>query len=130
MADRIVHTSKMAWVLDPKEPMAGLVADGGIIVARVSPGCWGAMITPDYASGHEVTHPIAVEGAEIGDSVCLKIKKINVLSLATTSGTDSFIEGNFIGDPFVAIHRDDDLITLAGQTARQHVAVHFVVFDQ
>ena len=22
------------------------------------------MITPDYASGHEVTHPIAVEGAE------------------------------------------------------------------
>lgn len=23
MADRIVHTSKMAWVLDPKEPMAG-----------------------------------------------------------------------------------------------------------
>ena len=102
MASRIVHTSRMTWVLDPKEPMAGLVADGGTIVARVSPGCWGAMITPDYASGHEVTHPIAVEGAEIGDSVCLKIKKIHVLSLATTSGTDSFIEGNFVGDPFVA----------------------------
>lgn len=102
MANRIVHTSKMAWVLDPKEPMAGMVADGGTIVACVSPGCWGAMITPDYASGHEVTCPIAVEGAEIGDSVCLKIKKINVLSLATTSGTDSFIEGNFVGDPFVA----------------------------
>jgi acetamidase/formamidase len=102
MANRIVHTSKMTWVLDPKEPMDGLVADGGTIVARVSPGCWGAMITPDYASGHEVTHPIAVAGAEVGDSVCLKIKKINVLSLATTSGTDSFIEGNFVGDPFVA----------------------------
>jgi len=102
MADRIVHTSKMAWVLDPNEPMAGLVADGGVIVARVSPGCWGAMITPDYASGHEVTHPVAVEGAKIGDSVCLKISKINILSLATTSGTDSFIEGNFVGDPFVA----------------------------
>ncbi len=102
MANSIVHTSKMAWVLDPKEPMEGPVADGGMIVARVSPGCWGAMITPDYASGHEVTHPIAVEGAEIGDSVCLRIKKINVLSLATTSGTDSFIEGNFVGDPFVA----------------------------
>ena len=41
MADRIVHTSKMAWVLDPKEPMAGPVADGGMIVARVSPG-WGS----------------------------------------------------------------------------------------
>ena len=102
MANRIVHTSKMAWILDPKEPMAGPVMDGGVIVARVSPGCWGAMITPDYASGHEVTHPIAVEGAEIGDSVCLKIKKINILSLATTSGTDSFIDGNFVGDPFVA----------------------------
>jgi acetamidase/formamidase len=102
MANRIVHTSRMTWVLDPKEPMAGMVADGGTIVARVSPGCWGAMITPDHASGHEVTHPIAVDGAEIGDSVCLKIKKINVLSLATTSGTDSFIEGNYVGDPFVA----------------------------
>ena len=102
MANRIVHASKMAWVLDPNEPMDGPVADGGMIVARVSPGCWGAMITPDYASGHEVTHPIAIEGAEIGDSVCLKIKKINVLSLATTSGTDSFVEGNFVGDPFVA----------------------------
>ncbi|MFZ4440425.1 MAG: acetamidase, partial [Syntrophales bacterium] len=76
MTNRIVHTSRMTWVLDPKEPMAGMVADGGTIVACVSPGCWGAMITPDYASGHEVTHPIAVEGAEIGDSVCLKIKKI------------------------------------------------------
>ena len=26
MANRIVHTSKMAWVLDPKEPMAGMLA--------------------------------------------------------------------------------------------------------
>ncbi|MHB1404069.1 MAG: acetamidase/formamidase family protein [Desulfitobacteriaceae bacterium] len=102
MSKRIVHTSKMAWILDPKEPMLGPVSDGGTIVARVSPGCWGAMITPDYASGHEVTHPIAVEGAEIGDAVCLKIKKVNVLSLATTSGTDGFVEENYIGDPFVA----------------------------
>ncbi len=102
MTNRIIHASKMAWVLDPKAPMAGSVADGGMIVARVSPGCWGAMITPDYASGHEVTHPIAVEGAEIGDAVCIKIRKINILSLATTSGTDLFNEGNFIGDPFVA----------------------------
>ncbi|MCX5779829.1 MAG: acetamidase/formamidase family protein, partial [Firmicutes bacterium] len=54
------------------------------------------------ASGHEVTHPIAVEGAEVGDAVCLKIKKINILSLATTSGTDSFVDQNYIGDPFVA----------------------------
>lgn len=102
MASQIVHTTKMAWVLDPQEPMLGPVADGGTIVARVSPGCWGAMITPDHASGHEVTHPIAVESAEVGDAVVLKIRKINVLALATTSGTDSFVDGNFVGDPYVA----------------------------
>jgi hypothetical protein len=102
MAAQIVHTTKMAWVLDPHEPMLGPVADGGTIVARVSPGCWGAMITPDYPSGHEVTHPIAVEGAEVGDAVALKIRKITVLALATTSGTDAFVDGNFVGDPFVA----------------------------
>lgn len=102
MAKQIVNSTKMAWILDPKEPMLGPVADGGTIVARVSPGCWGAMITADYASGHEVTHPIAVEGAQIGDAVCLEIKKINILSLATTSGTDNFVDQNFVGDPFVA----------------------------
>ncbi|WP_049752078.1 acetamidase/formamidase family protein [Carboxydothermus hydrogenoformans] len=102
MASRIVHTTKMTWVLDPREPMLGPVVDGGTIVARVSPGCWGPMITPDYPSGHEVTHPVAVEGAEVGDAVLIKIKKINVLSLATTSGTDSFNDGNYVGDPFVA----------------------------
>ena len=36
MANRIVHTSKLAWVLDPKEPMAGMVADGGTIVLIAS----------------------------------------------------------------------------------------------
>lgn len=102
MSMKFVNSTKMAWILDPKEPMLGPVADGGTIVARVSPGCWGAMITADYASGHEVTHPIAVEGAEIGDAVCLKIEKINILSMATTSGTDNFVEDNFVGDPFVA----------------------------
>lgn len=98
MGSQIVHTTKMAWVLDPQEPMLGPVADGGVIVARVSPGCWGAMITPDYASGHEVTHPIAVEGAEVGDAVALTIRKITVLALATTSGTDTFVDNNFVGD--------------------------------
>ena len=102
MASTVVHTSDMVWVLDPSQPFAGPVRDGGVIVARVSPGCWGAMITPDYPSGHEVTRPVAVEGAEVGDSVALKIRKVTVLSLATTSGTDQPQEGNFLGDPFVA----------------------------
>ncbi|MEN2997210.1 MAG: acetamidase/formamidase family protein [Acetomicrobium sp.] len=102
MANAIVNTKEMVWVLDPSEPFAGPVKDGGIIVARVSPGCWGAMITPDYPSGHEVTRPIEVEGAEVGDAIIIKVRKINVLSLATTSGTDVPQEGHFVGDPFVA----------------------------
>ncbi len=102
MSRSIVHSTDMAWVLDPAEPFAGTVKDGGTIVARVSPGCWGAMITPDYPSGHEVTRPIAVEGAKVGDAIVLKIRKITVLSLATTSGTDVPREGHYVGDPFVA----------------------------
>lgn len=102
MAKSVVQTSEMVWVLDPREPFAGPVKNGGRIVARVSPGCWGAMITPDQPSGHEVTRPIAVEGAEVGDAVALKIRRINVLSLATTSGTDEPQPENFVGDPFVA----------------------------
>ncbi len=95
MAKQIVHSGDMVWVLDPAEAFAGPVKDGGCIVARVSPGCWGAMITPDYPSGHEVTRPIHVEGAEVGDAIAIKIRKINVLSLATTSGTDEPVEGHF-----------------------------------
>ena len=59
------------------------------------------MITPDYPSGHEVTRPIYVEGAEAGDAIAIKIRKINVLSLATTSGTDEPVR-DILGDPFVA----------------------------
>ena len=102
MAQTIINAKEMVWVLDPSQPFAGPVRDGGIIVARVSPGCWGAMITPDYPSGHEVTKPIAVEGADVGDSIMIRVRKINVLSLATTSGTDVPQEGHFVGDPFVA----------------------------
>lgn len=102
MANAIVNTKEMVWVLDPSKPFAGPVKDGGIIVARVSPGCWGAMITPDYPSGHEVTRPIEVEGAEVGDAIIIKVRRINVLSLATTSGTDVPQEGHYVGDPFVA----------------------------
>lgn len=102
MAKQIVHADDMSWVLDPGEPFLGPVRDGGVIVARTSPGCWGPMITPDYPSGHEVTKPIAVDGAEVGDAIAVKVRRVRVLSLATTSGTDLPQEGHFIGDPFVA----------------------------
>jgi formamidase len=60
------------------------------------------MITPQFKGGHEVTQPIAVAGAEVGDAIAIKIKSINVSSLATASGTDIPVEGNFTADPFVA----------------------------
>ncbi|MFP4201121.1 MAG: acetamidase/formamidase family protein [Clostridia bacterium] len=102
MTSRLVQTTAMSWILDPSEEMLGPVADGGTIVARTSPGCWGPMITPDYASGHEVTRPIAVEGVEVGDAVALEIRRVRITSTATTSGTDSPVEGSFVDDPFVA----------------------------
>ncbi len=89
-------------VLDPDQPMLGPVKDGGHIVANTAPGCWGPMITPAIRGGHEVTRPVAVEGAEVGDAIALRILDITVTSLATASGNDTFMAGRFLGDPYVA----------------------------
>ena len=89
-------------ILDPTQPMLGPVRDGGHIVANTAPGCWGPMITPSIRGGHEVTRPVAVAGAEVGDAIALRIRDITVTSLATASGTDRPMEGRFHGDPFVA----------------------------
>jgi len=102
MTEKIVRTNDNVWVLNPKEPMLGPVADGGTITAHTSPGCWGPMITPEGPSGHEVTRPIAVASAEVGDAVALRIRKVNILSTATVSGTEQAVEGYFVGDPYVA----------------------------
>ena len=89
-------------LLDPARPMLGPVTDGGHIVANTAPGCWGPMITPAIRGGHEVTRPVAVEGAEIGDAIAIRIKNITVTSLATASGNDRSISERFLGDPYVA----------------------------
>jgi formamidase len=89
-------------LVGPSIPMLGPVADGGIIVAETAPGCWGPMITPSFQGGHEVTTPVAVEGAEVGDALAIHIQTIRVTSTATASGTMSFVEGRYTGDPFVA----------------------------
>lgn len=60
------------------------------------------MITPKFQGGHEVTRPVMVEGAEIGDAIAIKLKKVQVTSLATSSGVMEFVEGRYRGDPFVA----------------------------
>ena len=75
-------------ILDPARPMLGPVRDGGHIVANTAPGCWGPMITPAIRGGHEVTRPVAVAGAEVGDAIVIRIKDITVTSLATASGND------------------------------------------
>ena len=89
-------------ILDPHKPMLGPVRDGGHIIANTAPGCWGPMITPEIRGGHEVTIPVAVQGAEVGDAIAIRIKDITVTSLATASGNDVFMDGRFLGDPYVA----------------------------
>jgi hypothetical protein len=56
-------------LLGPSQKMLGPVRDGGRIVTGTPPGCWGPMITPKFQGGHEVTQPVAVDGAEIGDAI-------------------------------------------------------------
>ena len=84
-------------ILDPAEPMLGPVADGGVIIANTAPGCWGPMITPEIRGGHEVTRPVAVAGAEVGDAVAIRIRSLIVTSAATASG-------NSFAAPVVAGH--------------------------
>jgi len=89
-------------LLGPDVAMLGPVADGGHIVINTTPGCWGPMITPAIRGGHEVCTPVAVEGAQKGDAIAIRIRDIEVTSLAAASGNDQVMEGRFNGDPFVA----------------------------
>ena len=89
-------------LLGPDVEMLGPVADGGHIVWNPAPGCWGPMITPAIRGGHEVCRPVAVDGAQVGDAIAIRIKDIEVTSLATASGNDQAMEGRFNGDPYCA----------------------------
>lgn len=89
-------------ILGPDLEMLGPVRSGGHILINTAPGCWGPMITPAIRGGHEVTQPVAVAGAEVGDAIAIRIKDIVVTSMATASGNDQWMEGRFLGDPYVA----------------------------
>ena len=89
-------------ILDPDESMKYIVKNHGHIVANTAPGCWGPMITPALKGGHEVTKPVYVEGAEVGDAIAIRIESIEVTSIATASGSDAPVDGRYLGDPFVA----------------------------
>jgi acetamidase/formamidase len=101
-------------VIGPSQPMLGPLANGGTLVAGTPPGCWGPMITPAFEGGHEVTQPVAIAGAEVGDAVALKIERMRVTSFATSSGVMEFVEGRYHGDPFVA--------KFCGQCGTEHPA--------
>src|SRR3954462_751488 len=89
-------------IIGPSTETLGPVRDGGTIVANTAPGCWGPMITPAIKGGHEVTLPVNVEGAEVGDAIAVRIRSIDMTSSATASGNDRTIEGRFNGDPYCA----------------------------
>lgn len=101
-----VSTIKVAsytrGLVGPKLKMLGPVKNGGTIIAQTAPGCWGPMITPKFKGGHEVTQPVAVEGAKKGDAVVIRLKKVRVTSIATSAGIHDAVPGTFNGDPFVA----------------------------
>lgn len=59
------------------------------------------MITPTLRGGHEVTLPVAVEGARVGDAVVIYVESVKVLSKASSSGVDRPVEGSYVGDPYV-----------------------------
>jgi formamidase len=104
-AQKFIHVERFTGgLVGPSISMLGPVTDGGTIIAKTAPGCWGPMITPAFHGGHEVTQPVAVEGAEPGDAIVIRIEKIRVTSEATASGTMSFVEGRYTADPFVARH--------------------------
>jgi len=100
--EKVIVSTYTNGILDPGEPMLGPVRDGGLIEANTMPGCWGPMITPHLRGGHEVTQPVYVENAEPGDAIAIRIREINVTSVATASGQDRMVDGHFLGDPFVA----------------------------
>lgn len=89
-------------LLGPDVEMLGPVEDGGHVVVNTTPGCWGPMITPSIRGGHEVAQPVAVAGAEIGDAIAIRIKDIEVTSIATASGNDWWPDGSYNGDPYCA----------------------------
>ena len=100
--DYLVVNEYSGGIVGPSQRMLGPLQNGGTLKTGTPPGCWGPMITPAFQGGHEVTLPVFIEGAEVGDAVALKIKKMKVTSIATSSGVMSFVEGRYHGDPFVA----------------------------
>jgi acetamidase/formamidase len=102
LASDTVYVSEFVDLIGPKTDKLGPVRDGGVVTTGTEPACYGAMITPEIRSGHTITRPVAVAGAAVGDGLVLRIKKIDITSKASASGTETFRDGSYVGDPFVA----------------------------
>ena len=88
-------------LIGPDVGFFGTVRSGDRIRAVTPPGCWGPMITPDFRGGHEVTQPVYLEGAEVGDAIAIFIEEVKVVSLAASSGVMRLSKLAFGDDPFV-----------------------------
>jgi len=99
--DEVFVDEYTGGLVGPSLGFAATIKDGGYIGCVVPPGCWGPMITPEFRGGHEVTRPVGVEGARVGDALAITIESMRVLSLATASGTMVTNSAAFGDDPFV-----------------------------
>jgi len=99
--DLVVVRLYTRGVVGPSLAMDEVVRDGGRIRTVAPPGCWGPMITPRFLGGHEVSWPVAVAGAAVGDAIAITIERVQVLSRATSSGVMVTRPGAFRDDPFV-----------------------------
>jgi len=99
--DEVFVDEYTGGLVGPSLGFAATIKNGGHIRCVVPPGCWGPMITPEFHGGHEVTRPVAVEGARVGDALAITIESMRVLSLATSSGTMVTNNTAFGDDPFV-----------------------------
>ncbi len=101
LLDRVV-VDRYTDVIGPRNDMLGPVRDGGRIEFRTVPGCWGPMMTPSIRSGHEVTRPVRVAGADVGDAIAVHVEELAQVSLATTSGTEQERADRGLSDSSVA----------------------------
>ncbi|MGM0590520.1 MAG: acetamidase/formamidase family protein [Halobacteriota archaeon] len=105
MSEQISNTLEVdqftLGLVGPEQKWAGTVKDGGTVKTHTPAGCWGPMITPNFRGGHEVTRPIYVDGAEPGDALVVRIKDVEVTSVATSTGSMAERDGAFGDDPFV-----------------------------
>ena len=90
-------------VVGPESEFLGPLRDGGTIIANTAPGCWGPMLTPTIKGRHEVTKPVYIEGAEVGDAIIVEIQSIRVTSLATASGVGQYMGDRYISDPLLKV---------------------------